>query len=73
MMLRLSEFTSRGHSQHHVAALARVAAKARRHFPEGSSAAILEAIEPLLCPKDPQVPPSSMIRHLPSPTPTLSH
>ena len=34
----------------HAAALARVAAQARRHFPAGTAAALLEALEPLLCP-----------------------
>jgi hypothetical protein len=36
-----------------VSQLARCAHQCRRHFPAGSSKDILEAVEPLLCPKDP--------------------
>ena len=48
--LRLASYASRGVQSAHAAALARVAAQARRHFPAGTAAALLEALEPLLCP-----------------------
>ena len=51
--LRVPAFTSRANQSSHVSQLARCAHQCRRHFPAGSSAEILEAVEPLLCPKDP--------------------
>ena len=53
--LRMASYASRSLNQSHVSALARCAAQCRRHFPAGSSEEILTAIEPLLCPKDPQL------------------
>ena len=53
--LRQAEYTSRAMAHSHVSALARCAAQARRHWPVGSSAEILDAVEPMLCAKDPQL------------------
>lgn len=52
--LRVAEFASRSTAHSHLSALAKLAAQARRHFEPGSSAGILAAVEPLLCPKDPR-------------------
>ena len=52
--LRIAQFASRSTASGHLTQLARCAAQCRRHFPDGSSALIMQAIEPLLCPKDPQ-------------------
>jgi hypothetical protein len=52
--LRVAAYASRSQASGHLAQLAKCAAQCRRHFPEGSAAEILEAVEPLLCPKDPQ-------------------
>ena len=51
--LRVAAFTSRANQSSHVSQLARCAHQCRRHFPAGSSKEIMEAVEPLLCPKDP--------------------
>ena len=53
--LRIAAYTSRSQSQSHLSALARCAAQCRRHFAASSSADILAAVEPMLCPKDPQL------------------
>ena len=71
--LRTAEFASRSHAQAHVAALTRCASQARRHFPDGSSAGILEAIEPMLCPKDPQVASAARLARHSSPCCIPSH
>lgn len=51
--LRVAHYTSRSSASSHLSQLAQCAAQCRRHFPEGSGAEIMQAIEPLLCPKDP--------------------
>jgi hypothetical protein len=53
--LRAAAFVNRGILQSHSHSLARAAAQCRRHFPAGTSAELLAAIEPMLCPKDPQL------------------
>lgn len=52
--LRVAHYTSRANASAHLTQLASCAAQCRRHFPEGSAAEIMQAIEPMLCPKDPQ-------------------
>ena len=52
--LRVAAYASRASASSHLSQLAQCAHQCRRHFPEGSAAEILEAVEPLLCPKDPQ-------------------
>ena len=53
--LRQAEYTSRTTAHSHLSALARCASQARRHWPVGSAAEILDAVEPILCAKDPQL------------------
>lgn len=53
--LRIAAYVNRAVVQSHSHMLARAAAQCRRHFPAGTSAELLEAITPMLCPKDPQV------------------